>query len=48
MHETLKDHQRQYENSFKSYCLEQFLCDQLEPSTQITNLNLEKKYHTIF
>jgi len=41
--ETIKEAERQRENSYKAYSLEQFLCDQLDPKTQLANPTLEKK-----
>jgi hypothetical protein len=43
MQETIKESHHHCENAFKSYTLEQFLCDQVDVKTQITNANLEKK-----
>ncbi len=41
--ETIKESQRQRQNSYKAYSLEQFLFDQLDPKTQIATSILEKK-----
>lgn len=43
MQATIKESHHQCESAFKSYTLEQFLCDQVDAKTQITNANLEKK-----
>lgn len=47
MQDTIRETNRKWENSYKSYCNEQFLCDQLKNSTKTTNSTLDKKYDLI-
>ena len=44
MQEIIKETHRMCDNAYKSYCTENFLCDQLDNSTKTTNNSLDKKY----